>query len=360
MGLALARELRAASHSVRLLERDPECGRAASAAAAGMLAPATEATEGGGFFDLCQASAALWPQWAAALGSETGVDCELESSGLLRVTSDPGGLERLAQRRRWQIAQGIPASELLGPAELKEQLPGVGDSFEGGVLYPTESHVHSHRVVDALLAWCRHQGVAVETGAEVTELRPSRTGVAVATAGGRHYQADLAFIAAGSWSGPLLNQLGLRVDIEPVRGQIVAARPEPQALEMIVFSDHGYLVPKRSGLVLVGATQETVGFSPWPTLEGVAALGAAAAAMMPVLKTAPFAYAWAGLRPRSPDGLPLLGRSPLSDRVLLATAHYRNGVLLAPLTARLLARAVTEGHDPAELADFSPGRFAAA
>ncbi|HUY56404.1 MAG TPA: glycine oxidase ThiO [Candidatus Micrarchaeaceae archaeon] len=358
VGLAVAVSLAQRGASVRVLERGPRCGEGASAAAAGMLAAGAEATEAGPFQQLCHRSRELWPNWAAALTRTSGVDCELDRTGLVRVSSTEEGVTRLQEQAQWQRDHGVDASSTLGPAQLSRLVPGLGPNVLAGIHFPNDGHVHSHRVVDALVASCAVLGVTIETEAEVSAIKPRSGGVRLSLADDREEEADYLVVCAGSWSGRLLQGLGRpEPKVEPIRGQIVALDPRRTLLPVIVFGDDGYLLQKRSGLVLAGTTEERVGFRSWPTLAGVRSVMAGAVGLLPELAEARFAHAWAGLRPHAPDGWPLLGRVEPGGRVLVATAHYRNGVLLAPITAELLARAVFEGVDPPELEAFSPRRL---
>jgi len=358
IGLAVAVSLARQGAQVRVLERGTRCGEGASGAAAGMLAADAEATEAGPFQELCRSSRALWPSWAEELLRTTGVDCELERTGLVQTTASPEGVARLEQKLSWQLSHGVEVPSLLDPSQLRQLVPGLGPHVLAGIHYPNDWHVHSHRVVEALVAACAVQGVAIATDTEVSSIEPRPAGPRLYLAAGRTVAADYVVVCAGSWSGRLLGLAGASESaVEPVRGQIVAIDPGRPLLPVILFGDRGYLLQKRSGLVLAGTTEEHVGYQPWPTADGVRGVLVAAVELLPELAGARFAYAWAGLRPHARDGRPLLGRTEPGGRVLLATAHYRNGVLLAPITGELIARAVFEDADPAQLAEFSPQRW---
>lgn len=324
-----------------------------------MLAEGAESTAAGPFQELCRSSRELWPNWAEELRQTTGVDCELDRSGLVRVATSKQGARRLEQQAKWQRGQGLEVSSLLEPGQLLQLVPGLGSAVVAGIHYPNDWHVHSHRVVEALIAACAQLEVAIEPSTEVVGIEPRPDGVHVLLADGRSEDPDYLVVCAGSWSQLLLGLVGSGVNkVEPVRGQIVALDPGRPMLSVILFGDVGYLLQKRSGLVLAGTTEERVGFEPWPTADGVRSVTQAAIELLPELAGARFAYAWAGLRPHATDGQPLLGRTEPGGRLLLATAHYRNGVLLAPITGELIARAVAEGVDPPEITPFSPGRSA--
>jgi len=359
IGLSVALALARAGLRVSVLERESECGRGTSAAAAGMLAAGVEAGSPGPFFNLCRGSFELWRGWAARLQEESGVDCELELTGLLRVTTSAEAATDLEVKRAWQLTEGIEVSELLSLDQLRREVPGLGPDIVAGLVYPAEGHVHSHRVLAALLGACVRLGVGITTSAPVDGVATHGDHPVVHVGGEqpRAIGADYVILATGTWSPPLLQQVGVTVAMEPVRGQMLAISPRGAVLPRIVFGDHGYLLQKRSGLVLAGATEERVGFQSWTTLEGVLQVASAARRLLPSLAPARFAGSWAGLRPFARGG-PLLGRTPAHPGVLLATGHYRNGVLLAPITAELITQAVVSGEDPPTLGPFSPRRQA--
>ncbi len=358
VGLAVALALRRRQAEVVVLERSPSCGQGASAAAAGMLAVGAEAPDRGPFLDLCRASLRLWPGWARELSELSGVDPELQSEGLLRVSGSEQGVERLEAQRLRHLDEGVPVSHLLDAAELRQLVPGLGDGALAGLDYPEDGHVHTHRLVEALVGACRALGVQLRTRAEVEDLQLTGKGARARLGDGEELSGDVLLVCAGAWSSRLLPKRP-QFTVEPVRGQIVALDPGAAVLPRIVFSDDGYLLQKRSGLVLAGATEERVGDRPWPTADVVARLIEMAAGLLPALAKARFARAWAGLRPYAPEGL-LAGRVSSGSALLVATGHFRNGVLLAPVTGELMARAVMEGKDPAELEPFRPSRPAAA
>ncbi len=355
IGLGIAWELSRAGWTVRVLERGPVSGGGTSSAAAGMLAAGVEASAPGPFLDLCRRSAALWQRWAAEIQDDSGVDCELERTGLLRVTSQAQMATAFEVRRAWQINQGIRVSELLSFDDLRREVRGISSTLVAGLVYPDEAHVHAHRVLEGLDRAGRTHGVQIETDFEVHRVQLTPDGVAVLAKDGRRHGADRLVVAAGPWSGGFLAQLGVTAVVEPVRGQICAVEMPSGSLPRIVFGDHGYVLQKRSGITLVGATEERVGFEPWATLGATGELAQVAEGLFPAAGTAPLVHTWAGLRPHAPGG-PLLGRVPQSDRVLLATGHHRNGILLAPATAVLIKEALVSGSDPADLLPFSPAR----
>lgn len=327
---------------VVVVERDrPAAG--ASGAAAGMLAPESEAPEPGPFLDLCRRSLALWPGLASELLEVAGVDCELDTGGLLSVALDEAQAARI---------RACAAGEWLDPGEVAALEPALGPCA-GAALHRGEGHVHSVRAVEALLAAAAARGAELVAGGEVTGRLP---GGGVRLADGRDIAAGAVVLSAGAWSGRLAAKLGgPPLAVEPVRGQILVLRDlEPTPGVVLYAGSRGYAVAKRGGLTLVGATEERAGFDARPTEAAQAWLDGIGARLLRGFAGATAAHSWVGLRPRAPDGLPLLG--PLDDRLFTATAHHRNGVLLAPVTAEAMASIVLDRETPGAVLAFDPRR----
>ncbi|HEX3607299.1 MAG TPA: glycine oxidase ThiO [Candidatus Dormibacteraeota bacterium] len=327
----------------------PACG--ASGAAAGMLAPCSEAPEPGPFADLCRWSLGLWPALAAELLEEGGADCELDTGGLLRVALGEAEVAPLRSRAEAQSAAGV-AVEWLEPAAVAADEPGLGD-VAGAALYAGEGHVHSVRAVNALLSAARRRGAEVVSGVEVTGLDG---GGALRLDDGRVLTAGDVVVCAGAWSDAVASCLGgPPLPVEPVRGQILGVRGVRPGLRRVVYAGaEGYAVAKRDGLTLVGATEERAGFDARPTEAADRGLRETGTRLLRGFAGATVAHTWVGLRPRAPDGLPLLGR--IGDGLFAATGHHRNGVLLAPATAGVMATAVLDGLAPAGWEAFDPLR----
>ncbi|HEY2702839.1 MAG TPA: FAD-dependent oxidoreductase, partial [Candidatus Dormibacteraeota bacterium] len=322
-----------------------------SGAAAGMLAPCSEAPAAGPFLDLCRRSLALWPGLAATLLEEGGVDCELDTGGLLRVALEEAEVPELRERAAARRAAGV-AVEWLDAAATAAAEPALGDAA-GAALYAGEGHVHSVRAVNALLAAARRHGAELLTGAEVTG---ALDGGGVRLDDGRSIPAATVVLCAGAWSGRLADALGVPpLPVEPVRGQLLGVRDLDPAPGRVVFAGlHGYAVARGDGVTLVGATEDHAGFDARRTPAAERHLRGVGARLLRGFAAATPAHARVGLRPRAPDGLPLLGR--LGETLLTATAHHRNGVLLAPATAEGMAAMVLDGVTPDGWGAFDPRR----
>jgi glycine oxidase len=355
IGAAVVFSLARAGLAVTLLERGELAGQASSAAA-GMLAPVSESAAGDVLLRAGCESLGLFPALVAELREASRIDPELVASGCLRVPADDAEAEALARRAREEAPLGL--SWLL-PGELAQLAPGLAPAARarGALFCAREAHVRPPLLTRAFAAAAAAHGARIETGVAVRGLLRSGERVCGVASSAGERPAGLVVLCPGSfaaecaaWIGP-----GVRIPIEPVRGQIVAL--EAAAPRSIVWGRDAYLVPKLDGSLVVGATVERVGFDARVTAGGVERLLAGARALLPETAGARFLGASAGLRPDTPDHLPLVGAWPGAPGLLIAAGHYRNGVLLAPLTGQLVADGVLgKGwREPA----FDPARFAA-
>jgi glycine oxidase len=356
IGVATAYALtRAHVKRVVLIERG-QLGREASRASAGMLVPQGEAEAPGPFFDLCLAGRDRYRTLADELRDATGEDIEYCRWGLLYLV-DPTEHEAAKGRAAWQRSSGLRVEELSG-REVHALEPILNPEIGGALYFPDEAHIRPCTVVSALAAGARAGGVEILEKVEAIDFILGEDRLRGVNVGGKTILADTVVACAGAWSGRLLNLIGHPLPMEPVRGQIVRTRFERPPLTHLVWGPLGYFVPRLNGELLIGTTVEQAGFASIPTLAGVAGLCETAKAMAPSLMTAPFDRVWAGLRPRLPDGLPAIGRFANIPNLIVATGHYRSGILLGPLTGELVADLILGKEPPFPLDAFSPDRFA--
>lgn len=348
IGLSCAWRITQRGRSVLVAERDRP-GAGASGVAAGMLAPITEADFGEeGLLRANLASAALWPGFAAELAELSGLPSGLRESGALVVAADRDDAEELRRLHGFQRRLGLEA-EWLTPSAARRAEPGLSPRIAGAIHAPQDHRVDPRAVVAALTVAVERAGGEVAAGTEVESL--DRSGVTLAGRG--RVQADNVVLAAGCWSAALTD-----VPVRPVKGQVLHCRtrgPEPLCTR-VVRSPRCYVVDRGDGRVVIGATVEERGFDVRVTAEGVFRLLEAAIEVLPDVEELVFEGATAGLRPATPDNLPLVGLA--EDGLVLATGHYRNGVLLAPLTAQAVAALVCGEPAPADAAPFAPRRLA--
>lgn len=350
VGSAVARELAAAGHRVTVVEPGGTAGQGWQAAA-GLLAPQIEAHLENPLLELGLAGREFYAGHREALEAATGVHLGLQLSGILHVADSEGEAARLRELVARQRQLGLYCDWLL-PDEVVAQWPWLPETH-GGFWAPGDGVVDPARLIQALIIDGNRLGVRrVEdrvTGLEVVGDR------VLAARGAERYAADQVVIAAGAWSGRLAG-LPRPVSVEPVRGQMVAV-PRPRTLGDVVVYGRGHYLLTRGDEVLAGSTMEHAGFSAETTPEGTARIRAAADRLCPPIAGLPTSRSWAGLRPGTPDGLPILGPEPRARGLWYATGHGRNGVLLAGITGAILAQMMAGEATLDAVAAFRPERF---
>jgi glycine oxidase len=351
-GCALARELALRGRDVLVLERSVP-GAEASSAAGGILGPHLEASHGKEFLSLGRYSLSLYADWAAQLEAESGQSVGFVRCGGLRLCFDPQRLESLKSEAAEMAAAGLPAA-WIDARSCRELEPNLGDAL-GGIHCPEEAQVAPRLLMAALSLAARKAGVRFVTDT-VLGLEEDGRGVRCASGLRRAHQVVLA---AGAWTTGLP---GVDLDCEtvlPARGQMLQLQCEAPPASAILFSERGYAVPRGDGSVLIGSTLEFVGFEKAVTVAGARNILETGLQLLPCLAEARMSDSWSGFRPWTPDHLPLLGAAP-REGLFFSTGHYRNGILLAPASAQLLADSM-EGLEPrVAMAPFAPGRFARA
>lgn len=363
VGLALAWRLRQGNAAVTVLER-AEPGRSASWAAAGLLQAAPGvAWEHPPLLTLTRPALEGYAEFARELEHVSGLPLGLGERGVLLVSlseEEDGLLER---HEALQRAVGLTARRLT-PEQARWKERAVAPEARGALLLERDAWINPRALTAALAEALRRAGgrifereraVAVESAADGSEGRKA-TGVRTDR---RVLAADAVVLAAGAWSGRIAGVEPLLAGVTPVRGQTLALHDSGASfIQRPVRSGEVWAVPHNDGRIAVGGTIEPdAGFDAAPRAHAIAALLAAAERMLPGIGRLPLREACAGLRPASPDGLPILGASPTVRGLYYATGHYREGILLAPETARLLAPLVLRGEDTPALASFSPARF---
>jgi glycine oxidase len=351
IGCAIAHALAARGARVQVVDpRGPGAG--ATRASAGILSPHIEGHEQG-LLDLCLRSFEAWDGFMEALGAATPRIVPYARRGTLQVArgmEDAAALERLAGEL---AARGV-AHALVAEARLRELEPALDPRVTRGLLVETHGFVGA-RALTAALVDAAHRHGAVFARRRALAIDTSHAIARVVTEAGV-MASDAVIVAAGSWSGSIDGVAPAASPVTPVRGQLLELRFDAPRFERVIWGPDVYLVPWPDGTVLVGATVEDVGFDERSTAGAVAALLEAAHRLVPALRDAAFRRVRVGLRPATADTRPIIGRSSTRPRLYFATGHYRTGILLAPLTARLLADLVLDGHEAKELALVQPGR----
>ncbi|HNV85716.1 MAG TPA: glycine oxidase ThiO [Candidatus Omnitrophota bacterium] len=353
VGLCIACELREAKLSVAVVEREA-CGQEASTAAAGVLAPHAGPRLRTPFFGFLRRALEIFPDFIGRTEQETGIDTDFFRSELLYVAFDQEEKEALEQRYRWQVDAGVKA-EWLPPDRVRELEPCVAAGALNGIYFPEDCQVNNERLV------CAVKKLAEKLGAEIFEHNPALkfriengkiTGVETREG---VLNAPVAVNAAGAW-GNFDPSLPFRIPLKPSRGQILLFDQDRPCFRRVLHIPGTYAVTRRDGKVLVGSTVESAGYDKRVTAKGIRKLSGGLVKISGDPAPFRFCEARAGLRPRSRDNQPILGDTPVGGLVL-AVGHFRNGILLAPITAKVIAETILKKPLSFDIRPFDVLRF---
>jgi glycine oxidase len=359
VGCCIAYYLSKAGLKIAVIEREQPGGQAPMLLA-GILAPSVEAGAPGPFCDLGMASYQHFPRIAAEFREELSIDVDLDQAGGIRVAWNEQTAGELKQSERWERERGIDVTWLEGN-DLRALEPSLSPLLAGGIYTALMSHVLTPRLVEGYVEAASRRGTIFLGGNPAYSLR--RNGdrvVAVETPKGS-VGADYVVVSAGAWGGLYQEWLGAPLPIRPRKGQLMLVQPRPSETrrpQRVIYDDHNYMVPKRDGTMVIGATEENVDFDRRVTLEGLTFLTQVAARAIPSLAHAELRGAYAGFRPMPPDEMPIIGKAPGAENLIFATGHYRNGILLGPITGELVTQIITRKRTSVDLEPFNPARFA--
>jgi glycine oxidase len=362
MGLGIAWRLAQSGCAVTVYDR-AEAGRGASWAAAGMLAAAVESEPGEEkLLALTLESQKLWPGFARELEAASGISVDYRDEGTMVVAPTRDDAEQLRFSFEFQKSLGLDLG-WLPVAEARRREPHLGPGISGAVWSPRDHQVENRLLGRALAEAARRSGVVLHEHCRVCEIElAGARACGVVTDGGRD-RADIVVLAAGAWSREIGGIPPSHLPpVRPIKGQMLALRMAPHApllRHVIWLPRDGYLVPRRDGRLLVGATVEERGFDETLTAGGLLALIEGAWRAVPAIEELAVAETWVGFRPGSRDDAPMLGPSGI-DRLVMATGHHRNGILLAPITADLISAYILTGRLPESVRPFTPERFVSA
>jgi glycine oxidase ThiO len=338
IGLATAIELRLLGAAVTILSKDFKA--AAGNAAAGMLAPQAERIPAGAMGDLCLASRELYPEWIAKIESIAGIDAGYWPCGILAP----------------YFTAPEPSPDWLDARSIRHHQADVSELVVGGYYYPAEGQVDNRALMQSLLIASQSLGVKFGDGIEIVNIHQRLGRVTRLETNRGDIHAEHYILTTGAWSQQLL-----AIPVVPRKGQMLSVlvpieQRENLPLQQVLFGEEIYIVPRQDGRIIIGATSEDVGFAPSNTLKGVKQLMTNAMRLFPPLQQFPLLETWWGFRPATPDELPILGASSVKN-LTLATGHYRNGILLTPITAKLIADLVWHQQTDSLLTAFSWQRF---
>ncbi len=331
-------------------------GRESSWAGAGILCPIHPWLYPDAFSHLINESLAIYPDFQAEIEAKTGISIEWMKSGLLIPFFDDDKSDHWQAAIDWSKRFGWRL-EQLDSVQTLEYEPTLAPAVRKSLLWPEVGQLRNPRLLKAVRRWMEELDINIIENAEVTSLlMADGRASGVQCTDGRKILSDQVLLAGGSWSGDLARQMGFDLPVEPVKGQIVLLKGEPGLMKAIVKHDDAYFVPRADGRVLVGASMEYVGFERGNTDEVIKQLMSAMLRIAPGLKDCTAEQQWMGFRPGSPDGMPFLGPVESIPGLWVASGHYRNGVALAPITAKVMSRWIATGEPDTDLSTFAVGR----
>lgn len=343
--IGLATAVAAARRGLSVLVIGDQRPGEASMAAAGMLAPSVEQSVGPAH-DFSIAARDLYPSYVETLADETGIRVPLNRLGVLQVALTAAGVKGLQR-------SALPGTEWLDRTRLADMEPTLGHAL-GAVMNPHDGAVDNVMLMQALIAMCDSSPLITRLDATVVRVRRTMPHPAVEIAGDGAHESATVVIAGGAWAS-FIEGVPLTGAVTPSRGQLIAY--DSIGLRHVVYGPRGYLVPRVHLQTIGGSTMENVGFDATTSVDGLAKVRSASEEIAPALSVTKVQRSWAGLRPVTPDLLPLIGPDPDNPGIIYACGHSRNGILLGPLTGEVVA-AIASGEAPKhDLTQFRPDRF---
>ncbi|MFB3167573.1 glycine oxidase ThiO [Neobacillus sp. 179-C4.2 HS] len=339
-GASIAYQLSKIGRKVIIIEKN-QLGCEASSAAAGMLAAQAELEQDGPLFQMALKSQKMFSDFSCELFEYSGVDIEYVNKGMYKIAeSEEIAVEVKKQvtfQRKWD-----PAIKWLDTKELREMEPSLSTSLAGGMYLPNDGHVQPAKLTQAFAKAAVHFGAEIRQHTEVLSFKFENSQVKGVITTNGIVNCDQVVVATGAWSAKLMRESGIDISVYPVKGECFSIRTERPIINTTIFSDKRcYLVPKRNGEIYIGATMIEDTYDHSVTPKGIARLIERATQLVPQIKDAAWERVWSGIRPQTGDGLPYIGEHPRWKGLFVATGHFRNGILLSPITGKLVADLVT-------------------
>lgn len=357
IGLSIAYKLRlTGSKDIAVVERGT-LGREASWAAAGMLGVQAESDSPGAFMDLCRRSLALYPEFIENLTAETDIDPELDRTGTLKLAFTESEMADLQKRAGWQRDLGLRV-EQISATDVRKAEPFVSPNVAAGLFFPDDWQIDNRKLLFALRRYLEANGVEIMENTEAASVVIENGRAAGARTSAGEIRAGHIIIATGAWTSLIkLGDAPIPLNVRPIRGQMLEFHTAKRLFHHVLIGPEGYLVPRADGRILAGSTTEDAGFENMNTVEGESAILGMAIVLSPSIAGLDVRAKWAGLRPVAPDGLPVIGALAGIENLTVATAHYRNGILLAPITAEIVADSVLNTAVSPWMTIFGPERM---
>lgn len=354
IGCAIARELSLQGRKCTILERGEPCREASWAAAGALIARALGPDEGP-LLQFKIQSLRMFKAYCEELTSETGIDTGYRETGGIDFLIEAEEAASVDAYLEWQNFAGVPA-EKLSDRDLHRMEPNLSPAIQLGVLFPTFTQVRTPWFTKAVLTSALCHGANLRTHTEVRQFLVEGDHVVGVRTDQDEWHAGLTILATGAWSTQLARLLGRELPGVPVKGQIILLHDRSRPVRHIVHHGKTYITPRDEGRLVVGSTEEWVGFQRENTLDGIAGLLQRAKEFYPCLGKASVEHVWHGFRPLTHDGLPFIGSMSGLGGFLCATGHYRSGIILAPLTARVVSEMVSGNNPSFDVRPFFPDR----
>ncbi|WP_419887627.1 glycine oxidase ThiO [Neobacillus niacini] len=340
-GASIAYQLSKIGRKVIIIEKN-QLACQASSAAAGMLAAQAELEQDGPLFQMALKSQKMFSDLSGELFEYSGVDIEYVNKGMFKIAeSEEIALEVKKQvtfQRKWD-----PAIKWLDTKELREMEPSLSPSLAGAMYLPNDGHVQPAKLTQAFAKAAVQFGAEIRQNTEVLSFKFENSQVKGVITSNGIVNCDQVVVATGAWSAKLMRESGMEIHVYPVKGECFSVRSEKPIINTTIFSDKRcYLVPKRNGEIYIGATMIENTYDNSVTPKGIARLIERATQLVPQIQDAAWERVWSGIRPQTGDGLPYIGEHPRWKGLFVAAGHFRNGILLSPITGKLVADLVAD------------------
>ncbi|MCL1989484.1 MAG: glycine oxidase ThiO [Defluviitaleaceae bacterium] len=335
MGNAIAYYVQQSGRNVLLLEKET-IGNGASFAAAGMLGAGGEMHEVNDLFKLARLSRDMFVDLQADIQALSGIDIELINQGIIKLATDHATMDQLQAVSQRHQAVGEKTYWLDREAILAKE-PALSGDFLGGILIENDGQVNAVQLTKGLHQSARALGAAIRTGVDVHDFVTENGKITGVTTNQGPFYGEKIVVASGAWSVDLLKKANLKLDTYPVKGEALSVITDKAFINSSIFSEQCYMVPKHGNRLIIGATMTPGTFSTQVNASAVAMLLQAAISLIPEIGQATFERAWAGIRPQTFDEFPFLSPHPTTENLFVCTGHYRNGILLAPISGKLIA-----------------------
>src|SRR3989338_2972863 len=346
------------SFDVVVIEKD-KAGMEASFASAGMLAAQSEFEFYETFMDFCIKSRSMYPDFCKDIETASGINAEYKKSGMIRPALNEEHETHFKQNYEWQKNHGFEI-EFLSGDELRNIEPKLSQKIISGLYTKNDGQVNNRKLMEALIIVNKKINNKIIENTEVKDYLIKNNKVNGVKTKNGNFSADVVVNAAGAWSSLISPKLIPNFEVKPVRGQIVSLQANKKILDKVIFASvlgkGGYIVPRKDNTIILGSTVEDVGFEKNTTKEGINSILKNCFDIIPELKNLKIIDKYCGFRPISSDNLPIMGKTRI-ENLILATAHYRNGILLAPITAKAVTEIIVNGNVLPEIKDFSVERF---